>query len=94
MNKHTEDLVNIGYTIIPSLIDNEFATKINESIRRSYDLCREIQIKNGIETVTDGTIHHLLASSDELYLELIHKICKSSIFIFIKEYLLSTVMAA
>jgi ectoine hydroxylase-related dioxygenase (phytanoyl-CoA dioxygenase family) len=86
MNKHTEDLVNIGYTIIPSLINNEFATKINESMSRSYDLCREIQVKNGIDTVTDGTIHHLIASSDELYLELINKICKSSIFSFIKDY--------
>jgi ectoine hydroxylase-related dioxygenase (phytanoyl-CoA dioxygenase family) len=86
MNKHIEDLGELGYTIIPSLIDKNFAAKINESMSKSHGLCREIQVKNGIDAVTDGTVHHLIASSDGLYLELINKICKSSIFSFIKDY--------
>jgi Phytanoyl-CoA dioxygenase (PhyH) len=86
MNKHSEDLANIGYTIIPSLIHKEFAAKITESMSKSYDLCREVQVKNGIDAVTDGTVHHLIASDDELYLELVNKICESDIFSFIKDY--------
>jgi Phytanoyl-CoA dioxygenase (PhyH) len=86
MNKHAEDLANTGYTIVPSLLQKDFTNKITESISRSYDLCREVQIRNGIEAVTDGTLHHLIASDDELYLELVKKICESNLFNFIKDY--------
>jgi Phytanoyl-CoA dioxygenase (PhyH) len=86
MNQHTEDLFNNGYTIIPSLIDGQFAAAINQSIVSSYDLCREVQIRNGIEAVTDGTLHHLIASGNEVYLKIIDQICQSSIFQFIREY--------
>jgi Phytanoyl-CoA dioxygenase (PhyH) len=86
MNQPSEDLANTGYTIVPSLIHKDFAAKITESMSKSYDLCREIQVENGIEAATDGTVHHLIASDDELYLEVVNKICESDLFDFIKGY--------
>jgi Phytanoyl-CoA dioxygenase (PhyH) len=86
MNKHKEDLLNQGYTIIPSLIDEYFTSVINSSMDKSYDLCREVQVKNGIDAATDGTVHHLIASGDQVYLEIVDRICKSSVFNLIKDY--------
>ena len=56
------------------------------SLSRSYDLCRKIQIKNGIDAVTDGTVHHLIASHEMVYIKVIDKICQSEMFDFIKDY--------
>jgi hypothetical protein len=60
--------------------------KINQSLARIYELCRKIQVKNGIDAVTDGTVHHLIASNEMVYIKLIDKICQSEIFNFIKDY--------
>lgn len=75
-----------GYTIISSFIDEQFTNKLKESINKSYDLCRKIQVKNGIDAVTDGTIHHLISSGDRVYIDLIDRLCRSNIFNFIQDY--------
>jgi ectoine hydroxylase-related dioxygenase (phytanoyl-CoA dioxygenase family) len=86
MINHKTDLSVKGYTTIPSFIDGKFADRLKDSMAKSYDLCREIQIKNGIDAVTDGTIHHAIASKNEIYLDLIERLCKSDVFNFIKDY--------
>ena len=53
MNSHKNSLLEYGFTIIDSVFDDKFVDKINLSLARSYDLCRKIQIKNGIDAVTD-----------------------------------------
>lgn len=80
------ELLEKGYTIISSFLDEEFTSKISESMVKSYDLCRSIQIKNGIDVATDGTVHHLIASGDSIYLEVIERICQSPIFDLIQDY--------
>ena len=51
MNSHKNSLLEYGFTIIDSVFDDKFVDKINLSLARSYDLCRKIQIKNGIDAV-------------------------------------------
>ncbi len=75
-----------GYTIIPSVFDSNIIERISLAMEKSYVDCREIQIKNKIDNVTDGTIHHLLATGDPVYLELVEKICLSPLFDFIKTF--------
>jgi Phytanoyl-CoA dioxygenase (PhyH) len=86
MKKFQTDLSLKGYAIAPSFLDENFTHQLKESMSKSYDLCRNIQIKNGIDTVTDGTIHHLISSGDRVYLDLIDRICRSNIFNFIQDY--------
>ena len=86
MKNAQTDLAFKGYTIIPSVLDEDFTYKLKESMSRSYDLCRSIQIKNGIDVATDGTVHHLIASGDRVYLDLIDRLCGSNIFNFIQDY--------
>ncbi|MES2779625.1 MAG: phytanoyl-CoA dioxygenase family protein [Bacteroidota bacterium] len=73
-----------GFELIPSQISSELIQKINERLDISYEQARSIQIKNGIEAVTDGTIHHLLAYEDPCYIELLSAIVESSLFNYIK----------
>ena len=86
MKNAQTDLLFKGYAIIPSFLDEDFTHKLKESMSRSYDVCRNIQIKNGIDAATDGTVHHLVASGDGVYLDLIDRLCQSNIFKFIQNY--------
>ena len=80
------ELKENGYTIIPSFFDKNYMNTVSNSIDQSYELCRNIQIENGIDAVTDGTVHHLLATGDRIYLEILKKISHSYMYEFIKEY--------
>ena len=79
-------LSELGYCLIPSFFEQDFTSKVNQSLAKSYNLCRQIQVQNGVDLVTDGTVHHLIASKDNTYLEILEKICNSIIFDFIKDY--------
>lgn len=81
-----EELREKGFTKIESVFDVDYCAKINDSIDKSYELCRNIQIKNEIDAVTDGTIHHLLATNDTIFVEILDKIGKSSLYQFIKDF--------
>ena len=86
MKNAQTDLSFKGYAIIPSFLDEEFICEIKGSMSRSYNLGRKIQATNGVDAGTDGTIHHLVASGDKIYLDLIDRICRSNIFKFIQDY--------
>ena len=86
MKQQKIDLLKKGYTTIPSFLDKDFADLLKESMYKSYDLCRSVQVKNGIDAATDGTIHHSIASEDTIYLDLIDRLCQSDIFNFIQDY--------
>lgn len=86
MEQYKNELLDLGFTLINYFFSNQFVNEVNQSLARSYDLCRKIQIENGIEAVTDGTVHHLIASNEIVYMNLIEKICQSEIFNFIKDF--------
>jgi len=86
MNKNETKLREKGYTIIPSYFNDAFCDKVNEAIERSYELCREIQVENGVDDVTDGTVHHLLATGDPVFIELLDEITQNELYGFIQNY--------
>lgn len=75
-----------GYTLFSNYFETNFSQKVNSSIDESYKFCREIQVKNGLGAITDGTLHHLLATNDPIYTEILNRICDSEIYSFIKEF--------
>jgi hypothetical protein len=75
-----------GYQLFEGVIDLNLINDVNKGLENSYFVCRQIQKKNGIDKFTDGTIHHLLAHSDTIYLDLIEYICKSEYFQFIENF--------
>jgi len=87
MKENAIELKEKGFTMFPSFFDEAFMAEVSSSVDRSYQLCRSIQIRNGISEVTDGTVHHLLLDKDEpAYLEILHRVCQSDIYSFIKEF--------
>ena len=80
------ELKENGYTIMRSFFEDAYMDKISNSLDISYELCRNIQKKYSIDVATDGTAHHLLATNDDWYLDVLTKICNSEIFNFIKKY--------
>ena len=71
MNTNSIELKEKGYTLMPSFFDKNYMDTVSDSIDNSYKFCREIQIKNGIDAVTNGTVHHLLATNDNIYLDIL-----------------------
>lgn len=86
MDKHFKELTEKGFTIIPAFFNTECMEIAARAIDDSYESCRSIQIKNNIDAVTDGTVHHLLTSNSPLYIELLQLLCDSPKYEFIKKY--------
>jgi len=49
-----------GWVILENVIPQNLLSQLHSGIDEAYNVCREIQIKNGIAENTDGTVHHLL----------------------------------
>ena len=86
INNNKTELKDKGYTLIPSYFDDSFCDKINQSLEKSYELCRKIQIENGVDEITDGTVHHLLATNEKVFFDLLEEITKKEIYNFIKSF--------
>lgn len=86
MIEYKTELNLYGYTIIKSFFSDEFCCEINKSIEESYILYRKIQIENQVDNKIDGTVHHLLATNDNIFLDLLYKLTERDIYTLIKEY--------
>ncbi len=86
MERYKSELAELGYTKINTFFDQKYCEKLNQSIEESYKFCRSIQLKNGVDLITDGTLHHLVATGDSVYLDLLENIADSDLFLFIKDF--------
>lgn len=59
--------VHFKQCLAPSFIDS-----LNEALTAAYETCRTVQVSNGVDANTDGTVHHLLGQQPE-FLELVEK---------------------
>jgi ectoine hydroxylase-related dioxygenase (phytanoyl-CoA dioxygenase family) len=50
-----------GWFLFPDAVDQELVRDLIVDLEQSYEIRRPIQIKNGVDTNTQGTSHHLLA---------------------------------
>jgi hypothetical protein len=85
-NTNTVELKNRGFTIFQQVYDQEYLDNLSNAIDKSYDICRGVQIANGVQEVTDGTVHHLLATGDPIYIDLLAKIANSELNYFIESF--------
>jgi Phytanoyl-CoA dioxygenase (PhyH) len=59
--EHFTEIAEKGSTVINIAVDEQLINSLRKEIDVAYEACRTIQVKNGIEANTDGTVHHLLA---------------------------------
>jgi len=74
-----KELATNGFVKFSNVLSNDFCEKLNQSLEKSYVHCREFQINNEVDQITDGTLHHLLATNDDIYLEVLNKIFDTEI---------------
>lgn len=53
-----------GWMLVESVIDADLVFRLKEDLHRAEGACREIQVRNGIGSHTEGTVHHLLGMGD------------------------------
>jgi hypothetical protein len=53
-----------GWIKFDNIIPADFVATINKDLEIAYQTCRSVQIKNGIDANTDGTVHHVLGLAD------------------------------
>lgn len=53
-----------GWVFFDKVLDNELVDQINLQLVDAYELRRDIQVQNGIEANTDGTLHHLVEADN------------------------------
>jgi hypothetical protein len=73
------ELAEKGYIIIPGVFDAHFIDTIATAVNDSYLMCRNIQKKKSLGAATDGTVHHLLATPNDIYLDLLTRIVESEV---------------
>ncbi len=67
-----EEITTRGWVHFRQVIDKPFVDYLNEGLAVAYNLCRSIQIKNGIGGNMNGTVHHLPGQHDS-FLEFIQR---------------------
>jgi ectoine hydroxylase-related dioxygenase (phytanoyl-CoA dioxygenase family) len=60
INDFKTSLDGYGWIVYVNAIEDNFINRINDDIQDGYIRRRNIQIKNGVSTIMDGTLHHLL----------------------------------
>lgn len=73
-------LAEKGYAVLPAAFDPAYIERLAAAVDQSYELCRGIQQKNGVAVATDGTVHHLLATGDPVYLDLAGRLCEPKLY--------------
>jgi Phytanoyl-CoA dioxygenase (PhyH) len=53
-----------GWEIFPESVSASTIVRLNYDMQSAYDICRAVQIKNGLAENTDGTVHHLIGQGD------------------------------
>ena len=75
-----------GYVIFKSAIDLNLVNEVADKLEECYKIAREIQVKNEIGQVTDGTVAHVLAYNEPVFIELLSFLCRAEIFNFLKQF--------
>ena len=53
-----------GWVIFERAISPSLVERMAADILKSYDICRSIQVKNGVDVNTEYTVHHLIGIAD------------------------------
>ena len=81
-----EDFQEKGFIIFKGAVEGKIIDEINDSLEISYSNARKVQEKNQVDINMDGTIHHLPAHEDDIYLDFLDWLCKSELHQFIRNY--------
>lgn len=64
LNEFSRVIRERGWVILDSVVPEELVARMAEDIQHAYERCRAIQQKNGIENITEYTVHHLVGQED------------------------------
>lgn len=53
-----------GWFIFENVVPSPLLNQLNSDLQQAYTVCRDFQIKNGIDAGTDGSVHHILTLAD------------------------------
>ncbi len=68
-----DEIKDRGWVHFKGVLSSEFVDALNEGMDIAYQNCRNVQVQNGVDVNTDGTVHHLLGQH-EVFLEFIKKL--------------------
>ena len=60
LEQYGAEMRDRGWCILYEAIDTGLLTHMIEDLNRAWDICRTIQMRNGVASDADLTVHHLL----------------------------------
>jgi len=69
-----KEIKHKGWVKFDHVLKPDLVSELNEALMKAYATCRAIQLENGVDVNTDGTVHHLLGQ-DAHFLELLRDNC-------------------
>ena len=62
------DIKQNGWVKFDQVLNGDLLSRLNKGLIDAYANCRTVQLQNGVDVNTDGTVHHLLGQ-DESFLD-------------------------
>lgn len=64
IDSYKKKMDEVGIVILESVVPVKLVKKMREDIYKAYEVCRKIQVKNGIADNNEYTAHHLIGVKD------------------------------
>lgn len=75
-----------GWCKINGVLHESDLEQVRNGLEDAYEICRNIQMKNGMDTNTDGTVHHLLAVKNKVFLSLLDCLIDEEMYTLLNQY--------
>jgi Phytanoyl-CoA dioxygenase (PhyH) len=70
MDKNLEDfeceVASVGYSIFAGIVPAELLLRLRRDIPIRQDICRQAQVRNGVDEGMEGSAHHVVGGNDSL----------------------------
>lgn len=63
IDDYSTRMTDEGWAIIPGMVGANLLAELILDLMEAYERCRSVQKKNGVDVMTDGTVHHLLGQA-------------------------------
>jgi hypothetical protein len=68
-----QKLKRSGWALVEQVLPADLLGRLREELEQAYEVCRGVQVRNGVGEGTDGTVHHVVGLGSS-FLELLERL--------------------
>lgn len=64
MSRYADDMRERGWVVLEGAVGAALTERMRDDLDRAWDICRAVQIRNGVATDAELTVHHLIGQGE------------------------------